>query len=232
VSENAQGIPSEFKDRQGYWTGFSARARVLVVHQDVPEKPTSILAYTYPRWRGSAVIANPLFGTTTAQIAALFTIWGDERAKNFMTALKQNQVTVSTSNGESADFVAVGQYDFSLVDSDDVVNRLRQGKPIATVYPDQVENEIGCFIVPNATVLIHGAPHPQAARKLIDFLLSPETEQKLAFADCAQIPLRAGVTTPPELKTLADIKVLKVDYAEVAQKMVEIQPFLKAWLEL
>jgi len=113
-SLQARDIPSVFKDPEGYWTGFSARARVFVVNDRVKEKPETILAYTDPRWKGKSVIANPLFGTTTSEIAALFTIWGDEKAKAFMEKLKQNDVALSTSNGESADFVAAGQYDFSL----------------------------------------------------------------------------------------------------------------------
>ena len=221
-----------FKDPGGYWTGFSARARVLVVNNSVRDKPKTILAYTDPRWKGKSVITNPLFGTTTPEIAALFTIWGDGQARKFMAAMRHNDVAISTNNGESADFVAAGQYDFSLVDSDDAVNRMRQGKPVTMVYPDQGENGIGCFIVPNAAVLIKGASHPEAARKLIDYLLSRETERKLAFADCAQIPLHLGVQTPPELKPIKDIKVMRVNYAEVARKMVEIQPFLKTWMGL
>ena len=232
VSPNAKDIPAVFKDPDGYWTGFSARARVLIVNNKVKEKPTSISAYLDPRWKGKAVIANPLFGTTTSEIAALFTLWGDEQAKAFMIGIKKNKVTVSTSNGESADFVAAGQYDFSLVDSDDGVNRMRQGKPVRIVYPDQGPNGIGCFIVPNAVVLIKGAPHPQLAKKVIDFLLLPQTESKLAFADCAQIPLHPGVKMPEELKSIDQIKVMQVDYARVAKKMIEIQPFLKSWMGL
>jgi iron(III) transport system substrate-binding protein len=232
ISPNAKDIPAVFKDPQGYWTGFSARARVLIVNKKVKNKPTSISAYLDPRWKGKAVIANPLFGTTTSQIAALFTLWGDEQAKAFMMGLKKNKVAISTSNGESADFVAAGQYDFSLVDSDDGVNRMRQGKPVTIVYPDQGPNDIGCFIVPNAVVFIKGAPHPQTAKKLIDFLLSPQTESKLAFADCAQIPLHPNVKMPKELKSIEQIKVMPVDYAKVAQKMIEIQPFLKSWMGL
>jgi iron(III) transport system substrate-binding protein len=232
ASPNAKDIPAVFKDPDGYWIGFSARARVLVVNNSVKDKPKTILAYTNPRWKGKSVITNPLFGTTTSEIAALFTIWGDKQAKKFMTAMKHNDVAISTNNGESADFVAAGQYEFSLVDSDDVVNRMRQGKPVIMVYPDQGENGIGCFIVPNAAVFIKGAPHPEAARRLIDYLLSRETEQKLAFADCAQIPLHPGVPTPPELKAIKGIKIMQVNYAEVARKMVEIQPFLKAWMGL
>lgn len=232
ISPNAKDIPPVFKDPRGYWTGFSARARVLVVNNSVKDRPGTILAYTDPRWKGRSVVANPLFGTTTAEIAALFTIWSDEQAREFMAAMKRNHVAISSSNGESADFVAAGQYDFSLVDSDDAVNRMRQGRPITMVYPDQEENGIGCFIVPNATVLIRGGPHPEAARRLIDYLLSRETERKLAFADCAQIPLHPGVQTPSELKPLNEIRVMQVNYAEVAGKMVEIQPFLKSWMGL
>ncbi len=229
-SPEADGIAAVFTDPDGYWTGFSARARVFVVNNTVTEKPESILDYTRPQWRGRSVIANPLFGTTTSEIAALFTIWGDEKARQFMDDIKANGVVVSTSNGESTDFVASGDYDFSLVDTDDGVNRMRQGKPITMVYPDQGENDLGCFVVPNAVVLIKGAPHPKEARILMDYLLTRETEKKLAFADCAQIPLHSGVETPPEIKPISEIKVMTVDYAEVARKMVEIQPYLKSWL--
>ncbi len=228
-SPNAAGIPARFKDPDGYWTGFSARARVLVVNRKVKQKPDSILAYVDPKWKGRGVIANPLFGTTTSEMAALFTLWGDAKAKDFMTKMKANGVKVSTSNGESADFVAAGECDFSLVDSDDAVNRMRQGKPVEMVYPDQGKDQIGCMIVPNAAVLIQGAPHPEAARKLIDYLLSPKTERKLAFADCAQIPLHTGVQTPKDVRPIEKLKTMKISYAAVAKKMQEIQPFLKKW---
>ncbi|HNX36319.1 MAG TPA: extracellular solute-binding protein [Kiritimatiellia bacterium] len=232
ASPNAKGIPPAFKDAEGFWTGFSARARVLIVHTNVTDGPTSVMAYAEPRWKGKAVITNPLFGTTTAEVAALFTVMGDGRGREWMAALKRNGVAVSTSNGESADFVADGRYAFSLVDSDDAVNRMRQGKPVAMVYPDQEEGGVGVFIVPNAVVLIKGAPHPEAARKLADYLLTAETERKLAFADCAQIPLHPGVAMPPELRPVGELRVMRVDYAGVARKMTEIQPYLKEWTGL
>ena len=228
-SPNAAGIPDVFKDPEGYWTGFSARARILVVNKSIVNKPQSIHAYTEPRWKGKAVIANPLFGTTTTQMAALFTLWGDNRAKAFMENMKNNEIKISTDNGESADLVASGEFDFSLVDSDDAVNRIRQGRPIEMVYPDQGKDDIGCLIVPNAAVLIKGAPHPDNAKKLVDYLLSKETEWKLAFADCAQIPLHSGVETPSEVKRIEQIKTMKINYAKVARKLQEIQPFLKNW---
>jgi iron(III) transport system substrate-binding protein len=231
-SPSAEGIPAQFKDPQGYWTGFSARARVLLVSQSVTNKPKSITAYTDPAFKGKAVIANPLFGTTTTEIAALFIIWGDEKANIFLTDMKQNGVKIATSDGESADFVASGDSAFGLVDSDDAANRMKQGKLVEMIYPDQAENEVGCFIVPNAVVLIKNGPHPEAAKKLIDYLLSAETERKLALSDAAQIPLHQGVDTPPIVPKIETFKTMKTDYAAVARKMREIEPLLKQWVGL
>jgi iron(III) transport system substrate-binding protein len=229
ASPNADGIPSEFKDSGHHWIGFSARARVFVVSRNAAAKPASVRAYADPQWKGKGVLANPLFGTTTTHVSALFVAWGDERAKDFLDKLKRNGTRISTSNGESADLVAAHQGDFALVDSDDAVSGVRQGKPIEMVYPDQGKDEPGCLLLPNAVLLVQGAPHPEQGRKLIDYLLSKETERKLAFADCAQIPLHAGVDTPPELRKIESLKTMTFSTPEVARKLQEIQPILKSW---
>jgi len=229
-SPSADGIAEQYRDPEGHWTGFSARARILILRQGLKDKPTSIQAYTDPDFKGKAVIANPLFGTTTAHMAALFAVWGDDRAKAFLDALSKNGGQISSSNGESADQVAAGTFQFALVDSDDVHSRQKQGRPVEGLYPDQEADGLGCFIVPNAVLLINGGPHMEAGKKLIDYLLSRETERKLAYSDAAQIPLHPGVDTPPGVPRLEALKVMKVDYATVAAKMQAIQPLLRDWV--
>ena len=39
LSPNAEGISASFKDPDGYWTGFAARARVLIVNKNATAKP-------------------------------------------------------------------------------------------------------------------------------------------------------------------------------------------------
>ena len=228
-SASAEGIPAQFRDPNDYWTGFSARARMLILDRRLEHKPASIRAYTDRQFRGQAVIANPLFGTTTAHIAALFTVWGDAQAKAFLQAMRANGVRVASSNGDSADQVAKGAAQFALVDSDDVFSRQKEGQPIESAYPDQEPGGLGCFIVPNAVVLIKGAPHADAGRKLIDYLLAPDTEKKLAFSDAAQVPLHTGVETPPHVPHLDKLRVMMVDYGAVAAKLQQIQPWLSDW---
>ena len=163
-------------------------------------------------------------------MAALFTAWGDEKGKQFLAGLKKNQVKLSTSNGESADFVASGEFDFALVDSDDAVDRMRHAKPIDIVYPDQGEGEVGVLIIPNAVALIRRGPNSENAKKLIEYLVSKDTERKLAIADCAQIPLNPGVQPPKELKPIDQIRTMKVNYSELATKLQTVQPILKDWV--
>jgi iron(III) transport system substrate-binding protein len=229
-SANAEGIAAQFRDPKDYWTGFSARARMFIFDRGRERKPTSIRAYTDPQFRAQAVIANPLFGTTTAHIAALFTVWGDSKAKAFMQSMRDNGVKITSSNGDSADQVAKGIARFALVDSDDVYSRQKQGQAVDGTYPDQEAGGLGCFIVPNAVLLIKGAPHPEPARKLIDYLLSRETEKKLAYSDAAQIPLHPGVDTPSHVPHIDTLRVMAVDYAVVAAKMQQIQPWLSDWV--
>jgi iron(III) transport system substrate-binding protein len=229
-SANAEGIAAQFRDPKDYWTGFSARARMLIFDRGRERKPTSIRAYTDPQFRAQAVIANPLFGTTTAHIAALFTVWGDSKAKAFLQSMRDNGVKISSSNGDSADQVAKGLARFALVDSDDVYSRQKQGQAVDGSYPDQEAGGLGCFIVPNAVLLIKGAPHPEPARKLIDYLLSRETEKKLAYSDAAQIPLHPGVDTPSHVPHIDTLRIMAVDYAVVAAKMQQIQPWLSDWV--
>src|SRR5438445_343578 len=104
-----------------------------------------------------------------------------------------------------------------------------EGIPDQFKDPDQDANGLGVLILPNAVALIKGGPHPENGKQLIDYLLSRSTERKLAFADCAQIPLHSGVDTPPEVRRIEDIKPMRVGYADLARKMEEIQPFLKEW---
>lgn len=229
TSINAKEIPQKFKEKNHFWTGFSARMRVLIAQKGLNPKPHSILDYTNPGFASKSVIANPLFGTTTAHMAALFSVWGEHKTKTFLRQMKENHTAIATSNGESADFVASKSYAFSLVDSDDAVSRVRAGKSVEIIYPDQGKDDLGIFVVPNVVMLIKNAPHPAYAKQLIDYLLSKKSEEKLAFADCAQIPLHPNVPMPKELKSIATLKTMSVDFEQVAKKMIEIQPYLKAW---
>ncbi len=232
-SPAAVGLPARFSDPDGHWTGFSARARVLVYNTTLvtPEQaPTSILQLTEDRFRGRACLANPLFGTTSMHAAALFAVLGDEKARVFFQAFAHNAGRLVSSNGEVRRRVASGDCAVGVTDTDDAAVARQEGKPLGVVYPDA--DGMGTLIVPNCTVLIAGAPHPEAARHFIDYLLRPATEQRLAESDAAQMPLRPGVPVPRGVWPIVQLKPLAVDYATLGARLEELsQGYLRTWVE-
>jgi iron(III) transport system substrate-binding protein len=229
ASPNAAAIPAAFKAADGTWTGFSARARVLLVNTaklgaDPP--PRSLQDLADPRWKGRAAIANPAFGTTTMHAAALFAVLGEERAQQFFAQLRANDVKIASSNGEVKRLVVSGEVTLGLTDTDDAHEALEEKAPVTVVYPDQ--DAAGTLVIPTATVIIKGGPHGDAAKKLVDYLVTAAVEQKLA-ASAAQMPLRPGVQVPAGVRTVGDVKAMQVDYARVGDTMERVQPWLRRW---
>jgi iron(III) transport system substrate-binding protein len=229
-SPQAQSLPQYAKDSQGRWTGLASRARVILVNTDrvAPKDfPANIRELADPRWRGQATMANPLFGTTTMHVAALFTTWGEARTQAFLVAVRKNEVRIASSNGEVKRLVASGEVAWGLTDTDDVDDALKSGAPVAVVFPDQ--DELGTLMMPTAVVLIRGGPNPKQGRALIDHLLSPATEQHMAAAG-AHLPLRSGSTPPERIVPPPNLRVMEVDYAELADTIERIQPWLRQWV--
>jgi iron(III) transport system substrate-binding protein len=229
-SANATGIPPEFSDAAGHWSALSARARVIIVNtQLVPavEQPRGLADFLEAKWRGKTCIANPLFGTTSMHAAALFETMGEEKAREFFASLRANGVKMLSSNGEVKRRVAAGEFAFGLTDTDDVHEAAKDGKPVAAVYPDA--DGAGTLVMPNAAVLIAGAPHAENGRRFIDFLLTAQAEEELAKS-AAQMPLRPGVPVPPGVKRLGEIRALRVDYEKLGARIESLAGgFLKEW---
>ena len=232
-SAQADGLPAQFSDPDHYWTGFSARARVLVYNRDlVPADaaPRSVLDLLDPRFAGIACIANPLFGTTSMHAAALFTVLGDDRARAFFDGFLSNGGKIVASNGDVRRRVANGECAVGIADTDDARVAQLEGKPIGVVYPDA--NGMGTLIVPNCAVLIANGPNPAGGRAFIDYLLRPETEAALAASPAAQMPLRAGVPVPAGFVRIGDVKPMPVVYSDLAARLPDLaKGYLKAWVD-
>ena len=230
VSSAAADISTIYKDTEGHWTGFSARARIILYNSSLvsmDERPLSILDLAKSKWRDQVAIANPLFGTTSVHMAALFIILGDEKARKFMNDLKANGVKIVSSNSEVRRLVAMGEVKLGITDTDDANVAVREGSAVKIVYPD--ESGMGTLIMPNMVCLMKNSPNQENGKKLIDYLVSSEVEKSLAFAMCAQMPLRHYVQTPADVLTIAAIKGMDINYHDVAIKLDAISEFLKQW---
>ena len=228
-SPSAQDIPDAFKDAECYWTGFGARARVIIYNTDLLTRenvPESIFDLTLPEWRGKVALGRPWLGTMSTHHAALFLTLGDEKAKEYFEALKANDIQILTGNSLVRDSVARGEYPVGIIDTSDAMEAFLRGLPVDIVYPDQKEDEIGALIIPNTISLIKNGPNPDNGKKFIDFMLSKRIEQELAYSRSSQIPLRDDVPAPEHVKRLYELKVMDIDLNAVAEKVEESDKYL------
>jgi iron(III) transport system substrate-binding protein len=219
-----------YRDANGAWQGFAGRARVLLVNTKlVPEaeRPTSIYDLTDAKWKGKIGIAKPLFGTTATHAACLFAVLGDKKAKDFFRKLKANDVQIVGGNKQVAEAVSAGTIAFGLTDTDDAMIEIEKEAPVVIVYPDREENELGTLFIPNTVCIIKGGPHPAAAKKLVDYLLSPAVEERLAAGASAQIPLNPAVTAQLRVETPRTVQAMDVDFANAAKAWDKAAEFIK-----
>lgn len=224
-SPAARDVPAAWRDPEGRWTGFAARARILVVNTellpDQAEWPRSYRDLVDPKWQGRCGIAKPKTGTTLTHFTALRKALGEAEFGAFLDGLAANDVKLLGSNGATLREVRDGKLAWAFTDTDDYHVAHQKGFPVACVFPDQHDGGIGTMLIPNSVALIAGGPEQEAGKRLIDRIVSRETEALLAAAASAQIPLREGVPPPadPTILPIGSFRAMQWDVEWVAANL-------------
>jgi iron(III) transport system substrate-binding protein len=236
-SPNAPPFPAWTRPATNTWQAFASRARVLIVNTNLipneADRPKSVLDLADPKWKGKFAMAKPQFGTTATHAACLFEVLGSNGAKEFFHSLKTNGITLVPGNKQVAQSVARGDFAIGVTDTDDALIELEEKKPVAIVFPDRdghaAHPRLGTLYIPNTLAIVKGSPNRDGARKLVDYLLRPETEARLAEGGGFQIPLNPNVKAklPPALMAPSQVKVMAVDFEKATDLWDETQAFLR-----
>jgi len=176
-------------------------------------------------------MAKPQAGTSATQAACLFEVLGKEKARDYYLALRENRVNIVSGNKQAAEGVGAGQYAVSVTDTDDAIDEVKKGRPVVIIFPDRDApkgDRMGTLFIPNTLAILRNDPNPEGARKLVDFLLSPEVEKRLAESESCQIPLnpQVKVKLPPQIEAGRTAKRMDVDFDKAADLWNEVQEFV------
>jgi iron(III) transport system substrate-binding protein len=221
-----QGWPAQFVGDGGRWIGFASRGRVIAYNTGrVPaeQSPRTLEDLLAPRWRGRIAMASPVAGTTSGDVASWFAHYGQARAEAILAGLKANEVRLVDGNSVAVRMVATGRADVCMTDTDDVHAAQRNGWPVAMHPLDQAGR--GALTIPNTVAIVAGAPHPDQAGRLVEFLLSAEVERMLAAGDSHNAPVSPAVAG--EFPQFAMPNSLPVDYRKVAQFLPQAREALR-----
>lgn len=245
ASPAAEPYPDRAKAKDHTWHAFANRARVLIVNtQKVPanERPRSLLDLTNERWQGRAVMARPMHGTSATQAACLFEVLGQEKAQEYYRALLANKMEIAPGNKQVAEWVGQGRTPrFSRGRRRHrhrrCPQRSQQRQPGGHHLPGRREKrEIsahGHAVHSEHTLRDPRRPEQRRHRKLVDYLLSPEVEARLAESESHQIPLNPNVKAklPAELEAGRNVRSMDVNFFKAADLWRETQEFLKKEFE-
>jgi iron(III) transport system substrate-binding protein len=235
-SPAAADLPERWRAADRRWHAFAARARILIVNTErLPDPaswPKGYKDLVDPKWKGRCAVAKPLTGTTLTHFTALRLALGEAAFGTLLDGMFANDVQFLQSNGATMRAVRDGQLDWAFTDTDDYHVAKQKGHKVACVFPDQEAGGLGTMLIPNAVGLVAGGPDQDGGKRLIDRIVSKETEALLAAADGAQIPLRAGVQGPqdPAIKAVGSFREMAWDPAQTATALARCnQEFSKRW---
>jgi iron(III) transport system substrate-binding protein len=219
------GYPADMFAADGTWCGFAARGRVLLINTDrltdPSEYPASVDELAALKWKGRCAVARPLFGTTATHAAVIRQIKGADTARHWFADVAANAVVLS-GNKQVALAVASGQVDWGLTDTDDAVIERDARRPVAIVFPDQQTDQLGTLRIPNTVAILKGAPHPIAAATLVDFLVTPRIEDRLAMGGSAQLPISRQAEHRPRVLGDTPVRWMRVDFEAAAEDWDEL----------
>jgi len=224
VSPESKDLLPGSRDREGLWTGISSRARVIIYNKNlVPDKdvPRSVFPLTNPKWKGKIAIAGTQERTTLTWVSSLIAVKGAKFTKDYLTQLYANGLKILPDNAEVWQGVGRGEFAIGLTNSPNYFLARKARYPVGVVYPDQNDGEVGTLLNLNAVALVKGAQHPDAAKRFIDFVLSP-AGQRILIDGAYEIPLKPDIIDLVPLTGFRRTPVTEEQLAELAEPTLKL----------
>lgn len=188
-SPETKFIDHDLVDDEGYWTAYYVNPYVLgyntklVAKEDVPKTYEQLLD---PRWKGKQIsIDDSAYGL----LAGLIRAWGKEKAVGFFKKLAAQEPVVQRGNTNRVQLTMAGEYPLIIAYAPTIQRETSLGHPIDWVPLEPAPVQV------NPMMLAAKAPHPNAGKLFIDFLLSKEGQQMLV--SFRRIPSRNDIDADP-----------------------------------
>jgi iron(III) transport system substrate-binding protein len=189
---NAAALGAEFRDPGGYWVATNmivvgaAVNTGLVAEPERPRRPEDLLS---PRWRNQMVWKQNDITGAWGFIGNILTNMGEAQGLAYLRQFSaQNLAPVGASTRAILDSVIGGEHELVLgVSAHNTEISRKAGAPVAWLPLGSA------WATPHTIGVTSGAPHPNAARLLVDFAVSPEGQE--IFRKAGYLPARPDV--PP-----------------------------------
>jgi len=182
---SAAVYPKGFKDPDGYWTDFydnlivSAYNTTRVKREELPKSYEDLL---HPRWRRRMVLDR----NEDRWFANMLHHMGEKKGMEFMQALAKQEVAIRSGRSLITQLMAAGEFDLQIVAYWYRPYLMKkQGAPVDWFSLDPA------FVALHPISIIERAPHLNAAKLFVEYVLSEDGQRLLAQR--GREPVRPGI---------------------------------------
>lgn len=225
---NAEKINPKMHAKDYSWFGMNAWGGSICVNTDLLQKkgipvPNSWKDLTKPIYKGQIVMPSPLASSTGYMF---FLGWiqgfGEKEGWDYFEKLHENILFYASSGARPAAMVAQGEIPVGLSSDAFMKPFLKYKIPVTTVEPEE-----GIAWDAEGSAMPKGSPHPELAKKFLDFCAS-EAVGKIA-ADFSGIAALEDYSTAHGQK-IAD-RFLPLDFDRAAREKSEIIQRWQKWVQ-
>lgn len=229
VSDVIEKLPSNFRDEQGHWLGLSLRARPLMVSVDrvAAQAIVNLEDITSPGWKGRVCIRSSSNIYNQSMVASLIAQVGESAAQEWVNGLVKNFARPPQGGDrDQIKAVAAGLCDVAIANTYYLAGMLssedettqQQAKKVKVIWPNQ--DGRGAHINISGVALTKNAPNKDAAVKLIDFLLSNESQLWYATTN-HEYPVLPDIAWSELLQSFGTFKTEQVSLGKLGELNAE-----------
>jgi iron(III) transport system substrate-binding protein len=188
-SPETKMIDEDLVDKEGFWTANYVNIYTLGYNTKLVKKdevPKTYEALLDPKWKGGKIsMDTEYYGMLQGLIGA----WGKEKAVDYFKKLAAQDPVLKRGGTERVQLTVAGEYPLVISYNQQVERFVAKGAPVDWVALEPAVVQV------NPVMLSAKARYPNAARLLMDFLLSKEGAEMLKKFQ--RIPARRDVDPDP-----------------------------------
>ncbi len=166
-------------------------------------------------------------GTAAFHAAALFSLWGEERGREFFEAIQAHSNYIAADDAAVLELVSSGVAHWGFIDLDLGICAKRHAQPVHIFFPDRLS--LGTMTPPHVVAMLSDAPNPAQAKALFAHLFSKKTAWQLGQDDCALLTLLPGIRKPDWVPVLGGVNVAQIDNAALFNAYRDNAEFFASW---
>lgn len=225
-------IPANYRDPNGDWFGFSARARVIAYNK-AAVKPGDIKSYedlADPKWKGKLCIRSSGHVYNLSLMSSLIAHDGEARTEQWTRGVVAN-LARAPKGGDTDQLkaVAAGECDIAVANTYYIARILKSAKPedkavaekLGVVWPNQASQGVHMNI--SGGGMLKHAPNKASARAFLEYLASDEAQRYFADGNNEWPVVESVKISNPALEAMGSFKADKINVAELGKYQPQAQ---------